>query len=312
MKFVKIFMVFLILISKAFSGENDNPGQWLKINWANDVFFQTDRYFTNGFKLEYFASSPGLNLINLIHLPSQFYATDYYSWGIEQHIFTPENFSLSSGQINDRPFASYLVVSSKKIQADRMNQLITTSELQVGLMGDKSGGEFIQNGIHTILPTSSFVPGWENQVQSEPVLNYGIELEKGLLTLPSLSVSGFAGGKLGSPYTYLNAGFRLRAGSVQDYFGNLNFSASNNWQAYFFAGMGGKFVLYNATIQGGIFTDNIHLTPPAISPYIYNFDMGINTSYKNLNVEIGARYLSPEFKSGSDHMWGYISFMIRL
>jgi len=312
MKFTKLTLLLLLLVYPAFSGAPDNSGHWLKVKWANDVFFQTDQYFTNGFNLEYYSRTNSHSFINILHLPDQRYAKTYYGWGIQQDIFTPEDFKFNSNQFSDRPFASYFVLASRKIQTDDVNKLITSSEIEVGLFGKYSGGEWIQNSIHSLLPTSSFVAGWENQVKSDLIINYGIELEKGLLNHQHASLSGYVGGKLGSQHTYANAGFRVRSGDIQDYFKNENFSSKTSWQGYFFTGLGGKYVLYNATIQGGLFSDNPHLHSPAISSYVYEFESGFNMSFKRINLEIGAKYLSPEFKNGTNHVWGYISFMICL
>jgi hypothetical protein len=311
MKSVILFLLILF-IYPVLSGEHEEPGQWLKLRWANDVFFQTDRYFSNGFYLEYYSEDTPLSLIDFLHLPDQILSRTFYGWAIEQNIYTPNDFNFNINQITDRPFASYLVLASRKVQTDDFNQLITTSEIELGILGKYSGGEFIQNGIHSILPASSFVPGWDNQLQSEPVINYGVEFEKGLLDFQHILVSGYAGGKLGTPHTYATSGLRLRAGMIEDYLRHLDFAPTTDWQGYFFAGAGAKLVLYNATIQGGIFNKNEEFNPPSLNPYVYQIEGGFNLSYKKLNFEIGVNYSSAEFQSGLNHLWGYLSFMIMM
>jgi len=312
MKSIKLTLLLLLFVYPALSGDRVNSEHWLKISWANDIFFQSDKYFTNGFNFEYYSTNIGISFINYLHLPDQSIGNSYYGFGLKQNLFTPADFHHKKQLTNDRPFASYLVFTSNKIQTNNLTKLITKSEIEVGLIGQQSGGQWLQNSIHSILPASSFVPGWENQIQTDVILNYGIELEKGLLYNQNISLSGYLVGKLGSLHTYGGTGLRFRAGDIQNYFEYTDLSRTLDFQAYFFAGFGGKYVLYNATIQGGLFNKTDYLNHPDISSFVYDIESGINLSFKNINMEIGTKYLSPEFLSGSNHFWGYISIMIGL
>lgn len=312
MKSIIVAFILLLLVYPVFSDDLENSGQWLKINWANDFFFQSDRYFTNGFNFEYYSTGLGNSFVKYLHLPDQTNGKNYYGFGLKQDMFTPGDFHHYSHLGDDRPFASYLVISSNKTQTNNHSKLITKSEIEVGFIGQESGGQWVQNGIHSLLPASSFVPGWENQIQTDFILNYGIEVEKNLLSSQIISLSGYIGGKLGTLHTYSGAGFRIRAGTIHDYFKNLNFSSESDWQGYFFTSLGAKYVLYNATIQGGLLNRTENLNVPRISQFVYEVGSGINMSIRNINIEVGAKYLSPEFISGSSHYWGYISVKIGL
>ena len=70
--------------------------------------------------------------------------------------------------------------------------------------------------------------------------------------------------------------------------------------------MKGKLVAYNATIQGGLFSDSNYRQ---LNYFQYEIDTGIQLSYASLKMNLGMKYISPELKKGSSHRWGYVSFM---
>jgi len=311
----KLYIItFVILFSGlATAGEYTYPNSWFKFGWDNDVVFQTDRYYTNGMKISYFSKSQSHSFIDIIHLKSKYDENVFYGYSLSQDIFTPENKNSMSLSVRDRPFSSSLLLSSNKIITDGSGKLIKQSELQIGVIGKLGGGEWVQNGIHSLLPTSSIVSGWENQTETNIAINYGLEFERYFAGTSIIQLSGVLGGKLGLPNTYGEAGVNVRLGDVHKYFNHLNFYSQNNVEAFFYSSIKGKVVGYNATIQGGLFTDTaLNLSHPNINHFLYEVDAGINFSYRSMKINLGAKYMSPELKTGGSHRWGYVSFMFAL
>ncbi|TFH01944.1 MAG: DUF2219 family protein, partial [Calditrichales bacterium] len=142
------------------------PG-WVKINWENDVFFQTDRYFTNGMSLHYQVMATDNALFKSFHLPRGNANRVMTEWHLKQNIYTPQFKTSPRPLPGDRAFASFLLVGNRQTVIYPDDRLIRYSEIEIGLLGKSSGGELVQNGIHDLLPTSSHVSGWENQIGTE-------------------------------------------------------------------------------------------------------------------------------------------------
>ena len=196
------------------AGDYDYPAHWLVIGLDNDFVFQTDRYYTNGLKIEYFTKGQGHSLLDYLHLKDNPDEKAFYCFSISQDIFTPEDKNSVARQLQDRPFASSLIFSSSKIITNNQKRLIRQSEFQIGLVGKLGGGEWVQNGIHGILPTSSIVNGWENQIKTDIALNYGLEYEKQITAGQLFQINGMLGGKIGLPYTYAVSGFNCPSPKV--------------------------------------------------------------------------------------------------
>lgn len=305
-------LIGFLLAGMVMASDSGSPGQWLRVDWSNDFVFQTDQYYTNGLSLSYFSNRSFPALVDLIHLSTGTDDRSYHGVQLSQDIFTPVKHPEGGTSSTDRPFASYLILSTIKHSVNHTDKLIKSSSFDVGLMGKSSGGQWLQNGVHSILPTSSPVYGWENQLQNSLVLNYSLQFEKELFYRSMFSLSGNLSGQLGSLYTNAAVGLTLRVGMIDDYFKSLDFSSGSGWRGYAYSTISGKVVGYNAILQGSLFETNKNHYYPQTEPFVYQVNTGFKISYKTFKVDIGAKFLSPEIKNGSFHRWGYISFMFEL
>jgi hypothetical protein len=282
----------------------------IEISWANDFIFGTDRYFTNGLELKYYAPVISKSPTRYVLLPHKKDELVWHGVTLTQHFFTP---GVQSNDIvtYDRPFASYLMLGHRKISTNKVKGIKKQSELQIGLLGKYSGGESIQNGIHEILPTSEPVLGWNNQLNPDLALNYRMKFEYGITRKSMFEIIPVANINLGIPYTNVGAGFKFRVGKLNDYFSDIGVNKSKSWQLYFFSEFEGKYVAYNGTIQGGLFNDHIHVVNDIIN-WVVKMKSGFVFSKKNFGFEFGQHIISPEFIHGKPHMWGYLTLKIAL
>jgi hypothetical protein len=302
-----VLLSILILIGSAKSEEPEAPRHWIGFLWDNDVVFETDRYFTNGFKLDYVTSYETAAFASVLHLAHSPNENVFYGFSLGQEIFTPDKKDQVVVAQGDRPFSSSLIIGSSKTILDPVSRNIKRSEFQIGVIGKLGGGEVVQNGIHSLLPTSSQVNGWQNQTSSNLALNYGLSYQKLLIRTSNFHLDGLVGSTLGLPYTYAETGIILRFGKVQNYYKNMDWQVSDGINAYWYSGIKGRAVAYNATIQGSIFNDDNPLAP-ALNHLVYELDSGLNLSYRSLNFKMGFKILSPEIANGKTHRWGYINF----
>lgn len=311
MKFHKYILIILFFISQsnyhAYSQSKKNPSNHIfEFKWANDFVFETDRYFSNGLELTYYAPFLRKSPINYILLPAKKQEIVYYGITITQHFFTPDELFSAFVNEQDRPFASYLLIGQVKVSINRQKGLKMHSGLQVGLLGKYSGGESIQNNIHEILPTSQPALGWLNQIQPDLALNYLIRIEKGLLRNKNFEIIPLASLKAGIPYTETGGAVKIRLGKLNDYFSGNSFKREKPWQIYVFIEMGGKYVFYNATLQGGLFNNNPYVMSD-ISHWVAQLNTAIAFSVRGFGIEFGQHFITPEFNSGMPHKWGYLS-----
>lgn len=305
-----LFLVFVLLVSigsavsQSYKTKHDHT---LEIFWANDFVFETDRYFTNGLNLTYYTSALNKSPVNYILLPAKNAEHVFYGLTIIQDFFTPVELFSTSIDTHDRPFASYLLIGERKVSLNSQKGLKVHSEILVGILGKYSGGESIQNGIHDILPPSEPALGWSNQIQPDLAMNYLVRIEKSLVRNPYFNVLQVIDLKAGIPYTNAGAVIKLRAGRMNDYFSDNGFTKNKPWQLYFLAEMGGKYVFYNATMQGGLINENPYVMS-SISHWVGQFKSGITFSIGGFGIELGQQYITREFDSGMSHKWGYLTF----
>lgn len=150
-----------------------NANQSLTVYFENDLFDNTDRYYTNGVRISWLSQDletlqdwpqlqrlkkriPGLNRNGY---------TNNIGLSIGQNIYTPENTHAHTLQKNDRPYAGWLYGS---ISLHHKNQvLLHKFELTLGIIGPAALGKQAQNGVHT-LRNLALANGWENQLKTEP------------------------------------------------------------------------------------------------------------------------------------------------
>lgn len=240
------------------------------IQFENDIFFDTDRHYTNGVALDYTTAPQDTPrwLQNFAHhLP--FFAssgdvrTDYQ---LAQDIFTPANTHLAVPDPTDRPYAGYLYVGLGLLSNSDTH--LDQAQLQLGVIGPASLAEDSQTWVHGIFGNAKPM-GWSHQLRDEPIIN--IFYERSWKLIPPRSFLGVffdlephAGIAIGNAYDYANAGAMARVGvNLPDDFGpprlepslpGSNFFEPNGaLSAYIFGGVDGRVVGRNIFLDGNSF-----------------------------------------------------------
>lgn len=176
--------------------------------------------------------------------------------------FTPEDITLSSPAVDDRPYASLVYISSTRERYQPATEVSWQSSLTVGVLGLAIVGD-LQAGVHSI--TGSDDPqGWDSQISAGGELtaryslarqhllyrsNSGIELKTttlgsiGYITEASWSLS-LRAGEIHTPWVSFNPELTSYGeNSIPSDLGRIS-------EHYFWTGIAIKARAYNAFLQG--------------------------------------------------------------
>jgi len=292
----------------------------LKISFDNDIFDNTDRYYTNGVRFDFISPFLKQSPLASLMVPYWGQGINYYGIWIGQNMYTPSVTKIGGIHYGDRPYSATLALGTFKISNDAGKKFRQTSELDLGIIGPSAFGDFVQKTVHSNLPTNSEPLGWEYQIQNDLILNYNLTYEKGLISSRWVELNANATGALGTLYTNMGAGFQFRAGLINPYFGSYGSSNTeakktkgySKFQVYLFTTSLGRLVGYDATLEGGLFNKSsiYTLTRKEVSPLTYQGSLGITLAYEGFKIDFEQFLLSPEFHGCAWHKWGHIGLTI--
>lgn len=287
--------------------------RYFHLQLDNDIFNYTDRYYTNGIRFTLITPGLSQNPLSRLLIPYWSRGINYYGISLVQDMYTPSTTKIGGILEGDRPYASYLYIGSSKITNDAFNKVRVSSEIQIGIIGPSSLGEYVQRTFHNAVPANNEPLGWEFQIQNDLLLNYVVRIEKGIVSIPGLNILIHGSGSIGTVYTNIGGGAYIRSGWFNSYFMNLFFSKrslnrlrnARNVQFYFFADFSGKAIGYDATLQGGMFnrTSPYTISADNINRLMFTGSGGIALSYGGIQLKGEQFLLSPEFVNGWWHKW---------
>jgi hypothetical protein len=291
--------------SAAFSVQVDND----ILNLIN----QTDRYYTSGIQIAAYHNNLNNSLLNAILIGDKQTGIQLSGIVLRQAIYTPTDIYTDKLLVGDRPYASYLEVSQERITASKSKNYRVRSEIGLGLLGKYSGGQALQNFIHSLTPYSENANGWQHQINHDVVIDYKVELEKGMINTNMFQLNAVGKLNVGTLLNRSDIGLSIHTGIFEGYFASaMPVSGHNKFSIRLFADANLAYVFYDATLQGGLINQNngYKLDANQIQNKRLNYRFGIQTSYKKLNLEFGRIWETKEFYNAMDHGWGYIKFQI--
>jgi hypothetical protein len=283
---------------RAMGGSN-----YFRFNYDNDFFTASDKNYTQGYSFEYANNSLEKNPVNRIFFkPKANYST--YGLALEHIGFTPSNFASVDIQIDDRPFAAAIYLKSFSIALDTLQKSRFTQSLSLGIIGPGAFGKEMQTAIHKLIENKT-PGGWDNQIKNNPVLNYRISYEKQLAHYKNLAnIQAVTSLQLGTLFTNASVGFNTSVGLIDNPFSKN--TKPSKFIFYAFAQPTVKVIRYDATLQGGIFTnDNPYtISSKNIERFTAQLDYGLILKYRKLYLEYTRTAITKEFSSGNSANWG--------
>lgn len=281
-----------------------NTEGYFRLSYDNDFFSATDEYYTQGIDAE--LALPQMKKLytnKLLTLPQ--YSFSIYGVGLQHNGFTPSSISSDDILYNDRPFAAILIAKTFAITIDTIRKQRFSSSLYLGVIGQAAGAKEMQEYIHDKL--DNITPhGWQHQINNDIALNYQIQYEKQILNIEQiLSVGIGCGGNVGTLNTNAFGNISILAGYFSNPY-NRNHSTQKIFNIYGYLSSEGKYVVYNATLQGGLFEKRspYTLSETDISRTVANLRYGLRISYRSIFLEYFRTTLSREFNTGHPHTYG--------
>lgn len=302
--------------------------------FENDVFYQTDRDYTNGAQLAW--TSPVLApedwAVQLADkLPFFSYSSEVRKvYALGQDIFTPSDISLANPPLDDHPYAGYLYGAIGVLgktpgggggAPDRLDQV----ELQLGVVGPASLAEETQKFIHSILNDTK-PEGWSTQLRNEPALLFEYErswrFRRKLFQDLELQADPHVGGALGNVYIFANAGAMARVGfNLPDDFGPPRIGPSLPGSYYFeprkegalggylFFGVDARAVAHNIFLDGNTFQESRHVDK---NIFVGDIEYGAAIAWDRFRLAYTHVFRTREFETqrGADQ-FGAVSLSVR-
>lgn len=302
--------------------------------FENDVFYRTDRDYTNGVQLAW--TSPILAdddwAVGLADkLPFFSHALEVRkTYALGQDIFTPSNIALKNPPLDDHPYAGFLYgavgVLGKTGGPDNTVSRLDQLQLQIGVVGPWSLAEETQKFVHSLINATD-PQGWHTQLHNEPGLVLTYERSWRLRwKLPGdleMQADPHLGGALGNVYTFANAGAMARVGfALPDDFGpervDPGLPGSYYFEprkegalgAYLFAGVDGRAVARNIFLDGNTWQASRHVDK---NDFVGDLEYGAAVAWGRFRLTYTHVFRTREFKTqhGADQ-FGAVSLSVRL
>lgn len=223
--YLLITFLLAMAVNHVFASEIDKHKYAWNLTFENDLFFGSDRFYTNGVQLEVsrlwktgeYVVGPVLGaLCSKLGCGGQSLLTSSHKVG--QLMYTPEDISNPNPQPQDRPWAGMLYYAQDYDFLSSDKKMLTTFTGQVGIVGPYSYVEETQKYIHETFH-ATIPQGWDNQIDGELGIMAIVERRSNIDKLShsfsdgnNFVSTGFWRVALGNIMTFAGAGLSLSFG----------------------------------------------------------------------------------------------------
>jgi lipid A 3-O-deacylase len=275
----------------------------------------SDRYYTNGIYFYYrqaLKTGDGSNLQNKV-------------LGIElgQKMFNARSGYVRDATDIDRPFAAYSYLGTT-LNLLYKNESTLKLGAQLGLIGPAAGGEPVQKLIHNTFGFYT-LNGWQYQIRNDVELNLSAEYNKLLARASWIDLSLASYANLGTGFTGAGAGPLIRLGNFNQLFNSVSTQSTvsateqtgllHKHEIFFYYKPQANAVIYDATIQGGLFSSNNsnsqEITKPKNS-FVFSQQVGVAFSTSRFTFDVAAIFHTREVKTmQQSHQWAAVTGVYR-
>ena len=278
-------------------------------HYANDFFTATDRYYTQGVLLRHVGDMWGRTPTAPLLLRTHRDTDPLYAFFLRQDCYTPGGIRSDTIRTGDRPFAAMLYLGQELTSSDEARGLRMRSQFKLGLLGPCAGcaeeQQWIHHGLGNITPL-----GWQYQVRTDVIANYGVEVRRRLASANAYRVHGLGAVEVGTIRDALTGGLVLELGHPLRPNNECDRSARVRFTAYGQADA--TAVAFDAALQGGPFQqhDAHALRADDLERIVLAGEWGGLLSFRHLDLRYGERYITRTFRNGLAHGWGTFSLRV--
>jgi len=301
----------LLGLQLSLSAQQETYQNAFSVSFENDMFNKMDWYYTNGLQFLLYHESLQKSPFDRVLLPFKLKEKDraWYGLTLRQELYTPRDLEDDTIRAGDHPYAATLTLIQRRVVNRSESGTRFTTGLRVGILGPAALGFHAQDIIHRITPSNP-PKGWDYQVQNDVILNYDLMVDKELLR-DGVSVFGLKGiARMGTLHTDFSGGIWYRLDMGQDYFERLGPGTENKFNLYFQMEGTGRFVIYDATLQGGLFNTTSPYVIPAESVNRLVSDINMSLVFEIFGHQLGLyqHIISPRFSESAWHGWLGINY----
>jgi lipid A 3-O-deacylase len=313
------------------SAQWTDQGPVLTIIEENDLAVDTDRHYTQGFKISYLQADGDVprwarRLAESLPALGASWPVTKFGYHLGQSIFTPAELNATQPLKHDRPYAGWLYAGLILQRRGTLGEsrVLESFQFDVGIIGPDSLAEDAQKRVHEFRGFDT-PKGWRNQLHDEPGL--ALKYQRSWLLSPTregpryLDLIPQAGLSVGNVETSLRGGATVRAGwNLPDDFGHSTISsltptqggrshAGPRWGAYVFAGAEAWAVLYTAFLDGNLFRHSPRVERELA---VAEVKSGVVAVLDCLEVAVTYVYRTPEFRrQQKDLGYGSVSLSVK-
>lgn len=297
--------------------------------FENDVFFNTDRDYTNGVQFAYTTGPDQTKdwAVDTARLLPFFAPTGEArtAFALGQNIYTPQDTDLFNPPPTERPYAGFLYGAIGLMEQCPDKTRLDQIQLQLGIIGPASLAEDAQKWVHSIIHNAK-PAGWHTQLRDEPGL--ALIYERSLKLIPPQSVFGLVldvephfGGAVGNVYDYLNTGAMMRLGfNLPDDYGPMRiepglpgsnfFDPNGGFSVYVFAGVDGRAVARNIFLDGNTWQSSRSVVKKNL---VGDLELGAAITFERVRLAFTHVFRTREYRTQmSDDQFGAVSLSFRL
>lgn len=315
-----------------FSGARATPLQDKQGTWTlqgeNDAVSTlngtSDRYYTSGLRLNWTSGTDNLPApIATVNRALLGDGMQRISMGVQQMIFTPSDTQIATPSPRDRPYTSALLGTINLLSDTDLSRSVFG--IQVGVMGPAGLGRQLQNGFHGAIGDTKN-KGWSHQLANQPIF----QIQAGRTwRLPLGTIGGSNGVSFDMlPSVAARAGDLRIAGTLGDTIrfgqgldsdfgvptigagtdGTDAYKGTRSVPWYFFGGVTGDAVAYDATLEGNTMRSN---SPHVTKKWdVGEIHAGVAVMFYGLRVSYSQVWQTQEFKGARSGLFNYGSLAV--
>ncbi|MEM9372223.1 MAG: lipid A deacylase LpxR family protein [Planctomycetota bacterium] len=315
-----------VSLLKALTDTDRYELQSLTLYWDNDGTYpnlieNTDRFYSSAQGIELGFSFDGAGGVGERLAPGWDNPRFGAGLSLEQHIYTSEFITQVDPPEEDHPYGGWLSLNFAFQRADATRH--DHFELGVGVIGEWSGGRWVQDLIHDNIPDQDDPAGWGTQLANELAINAVYQrtwrTEKGSLGGVEFDMLPAARADLGNVFIRARGQATLRLGMhLPDNFGPASLlgfkdhtasafaDPEHDWSIYGYVTVSADAVARNIFLDGNTFATS---RSTEREDFVARGTFGVVARYKNLEVGWSQTFETETFESQPDGQ-SYGSFAV--